>query len=248
MFEIPIDCDCDCLPAFLRLSFTTCKPCPLFRWQFVVYTRLHYIMMNRLPPTFPNGYVQLSTPCLALVSKFLSRSQHLISLQLPRKSLWWFPKINMMMLSLAVTGLMCAHRQTTLRSYTCWTPSRVYTFQAPLDYVLDPPHHQVCIFSSLLSFRDDYPALGFCRQHQPGAAVDVPLYLDPGVLGSDATSNTPHTIVDTPNEYIDDMTHLLTSIESLSKPALVSLAKDHNISGPYNSSSDGLQNIFGWGF
>ena len=75
-------------------------------------------------------------------------------------------------------------------------------------------------------FQVDYLAPGFCQQHQRAAAV--PLYPDPGVLGADATSNTPHTIVDIPNQYIDDMAHLLTSIESLSKPALVTLANDHN--------------------
>lgn len=49
--------------------------------------------------------------------------------------------------------------------------------------------------------------------------------------------------LDRPSEYIDDMAHLLTSIESLSKPALFTLAKDHNLSGPYNLSGDSLQII-----
>jgi len=119
----------------------------------------------------------------------------------------------MKMLSLGVTGLMCARRPTP-QSYTCRTPSRVFTFQALLDYALDPPYHQVCILSFLVSFRADYLTLGFRQQHQRAAAI--PLFPDPGILGADATSNTPHTIVDMPNEYIDDMVHLLTSIESLS--------------------------------
>jgi hypothetical protein len=69
-----------------------------------------------------------------------------------------------------------------------------------------------------VSFRVDYLAPGSRQHHQHAGAV--PLYPDPGVLGADATSNTLHM----PNEYIDDMAHLLTSIESLSKPALVALA------------------------
>jgi len=127
----------------------TCKSCPLFQWQFVVYAWLLSVMMNCLLPTFPNGYVQLGTPCLALVSNVLSWSQHLPSLQLPQKSLWWFPEINMKMLSLSVTGLMCAHMQITLHSYTCRTPSRVFTFQALLNYALDSPHHQVYMYTFL---------------------------------------------------------------------------------------------------
>ena len=55
----------------------------------------------------------------------------------------------------------------------------------------------------------------------------MPLHSDSGVLGAGATSDTPHTIVDIPNGYI---VHLLSLIESLSKPALVTLAKDPNIS------------------
>jgi hypothetical protein len=187
--------------------------------------------MNHLPPTFPNGYVQLGTLCLALVSTFFSQSQ-LLSLRLPRKSLWLFPEINMKMLSLGVTGLMCARRQTTPQSYACRTPSRVFIFHALLDFALDP-HHRVCILSFLMSFQVHYLALGFHQQH--AGAVDVPLYPDPGVLGADATSDSLHTI--------DNMAHLLTSIESLSKPALVTLAKDHNILGPYNLSSDSLRDI-----
>jgi hypothetical protein len=105
------------------------------------------------------------------------------------------------------------------------------------DYALDPRHRQVCIISFLVSFQVHYFALGFHQQHH--RAVAIPVYPDPGVLGANATCNTPHN-VNMPNEYIDDIAHILTSIESLSKPALVTLAKDHNISGPYNLSSDSL--------
>jgi hypothetical protein len=64
--------DCDCLPVSLPWTWT-CKPYPLFffRWQFVIYTRLPSITTNRVQLknlTFPNGFVQLDTLCLVLVT------------------------------------------------------------------------------------------------------------------------------------------------------------------------------------
>ena len=94
-----------------------------------------------------------------------------------------------------------------------------------------------------MPFWVDYLAPGSRQQRQHADAV--PLYTDPGVLGADATSNTPVTLHAMPNERVDDIAHLLTSIEGLSKPALVTLAKDHDISGPspYNLSSSSLRDF-----
>jgi len=87
MFEIRILSS----PLLHRLRLLTCvstsnmQALPTFP---VTICGLHMIALyNDESPTFPNDYVQLGTHRLALVSKFLSRSQHLLSLQLPRNSL-----------------------------------------------------------------------------------------------------------------------------------------------------------------
>jgi hypothetical protein len=73
---------------------------------------------------------------------------------------------------------MCARRPTP-QSYTCRTPSRVFTLQALLNYALDcvrsssPPG--MYTFLSCI-FRVDYLALGFRQQHQRAAAVFEILY------------------------------------------------------------------------